>query len=148
MDSRLEQIKGQLKRMPVAEIPRRKWKSFCNQFSDKYHNRPVSLETFNAELSTYTLAQSLPLQRIIVNPKDQNENTIFIVFGEEQQNRVTHVITAPTRIRLKQSKAGSDNALKIKAADGATTIVRPAALEPSPHSPQPPEDKKRKDLRS
>lgn len=112
--------------MPTREIPREEWVAFFDQFSRQHRGTAVTIEVISDEIGAQVEAKMLPFEGIGADLKDR-ENRIEIAVADLPDHRITHAVIAPAGVWLKQTDEGSDEALEIKAADGAITLVRLSA---------------------
>jgi Family of unknown function (DUF5335) len=108
--------------MPTREIPKNEWVPFFNSFADRHQGWLVIVEEIGADLGDQIEAEELPLEGISADLKD-NEDVITITVGGTPDELVHHAIEQATRVWLKQTDEGADEALQIEAADGRKTLV-------------------------
>jgi hypothetical protein len=61
---------------------------------------------------------------ITADLKASDEDAISIMVGETPDGHLTHVIAAPSHVRLEQTQEGASEALQIESTSGATTLLR------------------------
>lgn len=115
--------------MPLQEIPRCEWLTFCRDFSRQYQGQSVSLEVFSADLGA--TMPCLRFEDITADFQEGSEDIIAIVVGQAFVLRLIHIIIAPLFIKLEQSEAGGHEALEIQSSTGATTTIRLRTTVPS-----------------
>jgi uncharacterized protein DUF5335 len=110
--------------MPTQAIPRDEWVFFFNSFGLRHQGWLVTIEVLGSEIGAQVKAEEMPLDGITAELNRSGEDVISIlVGGTTPQERVTHIIYAPTHVRVKQTEAGADEALEIESA-GSTTVLR------------------------
>jgi hypothetical protein len=110
--------------MPTREIPPSEWSAFFDSFSRQHQGWLVTIEVLAFDIGAQVVARELALQGITAEMKDESEGAISIMAGGGPEAHVTHTITAPTQVRLKQSEEGADEALEIESASATITLVR------------------------
>lgn len=117
-------MKGRGAEMATREIPRSEWGAFFDSFSLQHQGWLVTLEVLSRDIGAQVEARELPLQGVSADLNGEDESVISIMAGSGPQHHVTHNVSAPTRVMLKQNEAGADEALEIESADGAMTLLR------------------------
>jgi hypothetical protein len=107
----------------TKEIPRAEWSAFFDSFSRRHEGWRVTVEVIGADIGAQEEARELALEGITAELKN-GESTIEIMIGREPEDHITHTITAPTHVRVKQTATGADEALEIEAEGGVRTLVR------------------------
>ena len=110
--------------MATREIPRDEWTEFFDGFSRQHEGWLVTVEVLGSEIGAQIEVRELRLEGITAEVKDDDEGAISIMVGETPDDHITHVITAPSHVRLEQTQEGADQALQIESASGATTLLR------------------------
>lgn len=64
----------------------------------------------------------MPLAGITADVKDRNR-AISIILRQKEPEHLTHIVSEPKYVRLKQSAEGADEALAIESADGINTVA-------------------------
>ena len=122
--------------MSTQEIVRQEWQAFFDRFSRQHQGRLVTVEMLGPDLGDLVEARQLPLEGITVEPGDGGETKIEIIIGERPDSHISHTVTAPKRIWLKQTEEGADDALEIESEDHAVLLrfsaVRAEAVEGLP----------------
>ena len=108
--------------MPTQEIPSYEWARFFDEFSRLHRGWLVTVELLGPEIGDQVQARNLPLDGITVDPNEVGEDQITIIAGNRSDSRISHTITAPSRVWIKQSDEGADEAVEIEAFDGATLL--------------------------
>jgi hypothetical protein len=120
--------------MRVREIQRGEWARFFDAFSRTHLGRPVTISLWDEGPDAATLGRGMPLIGIAVEPC-VNPESIEVIAGEAPREMVSHVIHAPSRVRIAQVSNGEDEMFLIAShADGSITVVdfRPARTDPKP----------------
>ena len=65
-----------------------------------------------------------PLSGISAELKSGKRDSISILVGDRSEDHVTHIIDAPSHVRLKETEEGAHEALQIDSAGGVTTLLR------------------------
>lgn len=107
--------------MQTKEIQENEWPKFFDNFSRRHEGEILSIEILGAEIGAQPEENGLPLQGITA---DATGSTIVIMAGGKPDHHVTHSINRPTSVSVERTDEGDDEALEIKAADGATTLLR------------------------
>jgi hypothetical protein len=109
--------------MSTQEIARDEWATFFDSFSHRHQGWLVTVEVFSSEIGAQVEARELPLQGITAELKRDGEDMISIIVGDTPQQHVTNTIAGPTRVILKRTDEGADEAIEIESA-ARTTLVR------------------------
>ena len=109
--------------MATTEIPAQQWESFFDMFSRQHQGWRVTVEVLGDEIGAELEAREMPLEGITADVKDKNR-AISIILREKGSEHLTHIVSEPKHVRLKQTQEGADEALAIESADRATTLVR------------------------
>jgi hypothetical protein len=108
----------------MREIPHDEWIEFLDSFSRQHEGWLVTVELFGADIGAQVEARELPLEGVTADLTGGGEDTISIALGKSAEEHVTHIITAPERVRLEQTTEGANAALQIESAGGVTTLLR------------------------
>jgi hypothetical protein len=109
--------------MATKEIPPQQWESFFDMFSRKHQGWRVTVEVLGDEIGAELEAKEMPLEGITADTKDKN-HAISIILREKGAGHLTHIVSEPRYVRLKQAQDGADEALAIESLDRVTTLVR------------------------
>jgi len=107
--------------MPTQEIPREKWLGFFDRFSRQHQGWRANLDVLSSGDGAGTAARVSPLVGISADLKDC-ECSIAIIPGEAGQRHLTHIVSGPNYVRLRQTGEAADEALSIESSAGVTTI--------------------------
>ncbi|HYE64766.1 MAG TPA: DUF5335 family protein [Pyrinomonadaceae bacterium] len=108
--------------MPTREIPRDEWITFFDGFSRQHEGWLVTVEVLGQEIGAQIEARELPLEGVTADLGKEGEDTISIILGASPEEHVTHIINAPTHVRLEQTAEGANATLQIESAGEATLI--------------------------
>lgn len=109
--------------MLTEEIPRKEWASFFNGFSRRHKGWLVTVEVLGPDIGDQVEARELPLEGITAELNDSGQVEIEIFVGRRPDSHVSHKITAPEHVYLKQTREGADEALEI-ASKAVATLIR------------------------
>jgi hypothetical protein len=109
----------------TQEISRDRWLSFFDAFSREHEGSAVNLEILSEEIGAQVEGSTLRFVGINADLKD-GENRIAITLGGERDDHITHVVSAPIRVRLERSEMerGTFETLEVESAEGEKTLVR------------------------
>jgi len=109
----------------TEEISRARWPDFFNAFSLGHENWLVTVEIFAPEIGAQVEANSLRFEGINADLK-AGQDRIMISLGEAFDANITHMISAPTHVRIERSELerGTFETLQIETEGGATTLIR------------------------
>jgi hypothetical protein len=110
--------------MKTVEITRDNWSAFCDSFSKQHEGWRVTLEVFGPEIGNQVEERDLALEGIAAEIDGVEKDRIEIMIGARPDDHITHTVARPMQISVEQTDEGADLALAIKAADGATTLLR------------------------
>jgi hypothetical protein len=93
------------------------------------------LEVLGIDMGRYVPAENQPFDGISADLKD-GEDAVWIFFGRDPVNRVTHGIQQVTAVRVRPPVGSSGYAIEVDSQDGARTVLEltlPQAYElPAP----------------
>ena len=110
--------------MSTYEVPRDRWEDFLSAFSGQNQTRNITLDLESNELGPQRLVDEKPLLGIEPDFKD-NEAMIMVVAGDPEGGEpasLTHEISRPTSVWVKEDEEGHAQALDIESEDGKTII--------------------------
>jgi hypothetical protein len=110
--------------MPTQEIARDEWPDFFDSFSRRHQGWIVAVEVFGTDIGAQVEAREMPLQGITAEMQRSGEEIISIMVGDTPEDHVTHTIASPTRVNIKRSEEGADEAVEIESAGGSSTLIR------------------------
>src|SRR5438034_11779601 len=99
--------------MSTREIPEKDWASFLEGFASAHRTWRVTVETLDPVLGAQVMASDTPLAGLTLGgPKE-----IELSLGDPSGSELTRVLKRVTRIYLKSTTDGRDEALEIELAD-------------------------------
>ncbi|HSA92012.1 MAG TPA: DUF5335 family protein [Terriglobales bacterium] len=107
----------------TREVPRQEWPAFFQMFSRQHQAWLVTVELFGREIGAQVEVQDRPLGGITAELRRDRGDSIVLSFGTIPSD-LTHIVRRPTRVWLKQTISGADQALEIECESGPTTLVR------------------------
>ena len=109
----------------IHEISRREWPAFFDDFSRRHARWLVTVEICSPEIGAQVEADSLTFEGASADLK-AGADRIAIALGEPATATLTHIIPAPTRVRLERTdlELSTFETLEIESESGATTLVR------------------------
>ncbi|MBX7220512.1 MAG: DUF5335 family protein [Blastocatellia bacterium] len=110
--------------MRTKEVPRTDWVHYFENFCNRYHRWPVSLEVFSPEIGAQTEVAHTPLEAIAADVKNSRSDCIAITVGSEFNHHITHIVREPIAVYEEISDAGTAAALEVVAIDGSKTLLR------------------------
>jgi hypothetical protein len=116
--------------MATREIKRDEWREFFDSFSKQHQGWLVTIEMLGPDLGDQVEARELPLEGITIETSDGNETQIEIIAGEKPDSHISHTVTSPKRIWLKQTDEGADEALEIESEESAVLLRFRSAVRP------------------
>jgi hypothetical protein len=116
--------------MPTEEIPRKEWATFFDGFSQRHQGWLVTVEVLGPDIGDQVEARELPLEGITAELSDSGEDEVEIFVGTNPDSHVSHKITAPEHVYLKQTEQGADEALEITSKEMAAIIRFRSAVPP------------------
>jgi hypothetical protein len=108
--------------MPTQEIPNYEWGKFFDEFSGRHEGWLTTIELLSADIGDQIQARDLPLAGISVEADEDVEDQITIMVGASPNARISHTISKPGRVWLKQNEEGADEALQIESFDGIALL--------------------------
>ena len=130
---------GQPTTMPPApgtHLPREEWNAFMARFTRENRGAHAELEVLGLDVGHYVPLEDRPFYGIAADTKD-GEDLVWMMFGQDTEDRLTHGIQQVTVIRVRPPVGSSGAALEVDSKDGARTILelsRPEAYELPPPS--------------
>jgi hypothetical protein len=112
--------------MSTLEIPPAEWPRFFDSFSRRHDGWLVSVEILSTSVGDQIQVTNLPLRGISVGRK--GPNSITLAFVDQADRHLSHEITSPEHVWLKQSDEGADEALEITGPAGAVLVTFRAAM--------------------
>jgi len=109
--------------MTTRKIQRDEWPEFFDSFSRQHQAWLVTIEVLDPDIGDQIAARQLPLEGIVVESGNENKTQIEIIVGEKPDSHISHTITSPDRVWLKQSDEGSDKVIEIES-EGGFVLLR------------------------
>ncbi|MFY9609875.1 MAG: DUF5335 family protein [Blastocatellia bacterium] len=109
--------------MSTREIPKNEWPDFFLEFSRAHEGRPVMVEVFDLEIGAQMEAHEVTFEEISVEFRAGDNERIMLLLGRTPEAHLTHIISAPERVRIERAEDGLQEALQIESGD-ATTLLR------------------------
>ena len=110
--------------MRTQEIPRREWRGFLDSFSRQHEGWLATLEVLGANVGAQEEARELPLAGVSLSSGGDETEAISIDLGTKPDEHISHAISEPIGVWLKQTEGGADAALEIEVADGTKTLLQ------------------------
>lgn len=115
--------------MPTQEILRDEWAPYFEQFSRQHEGWLVTVEILGLDIGDQVQVRNLPLEGIVVESTDAGDQ-MTIIAGSRPGARISHTISSPSRVWIKQSAQGADEALEIESPSGAVIVRFRSAVLP------------------
>lgn len=115
--------------MPTQEILREEWARYFEEFSRRHEGWLVTVEILGLDIGDQVQVRNLPLEGIVVERSD-NGDEMTVIAGSRPGARISHTITAPSRVWVKQNEQGADEALEIESPSGAVLVRFKSAVLP------------------
>ena len=109
--------------MRTIDVPPQDWGRTLDEFSTVHEGWLVSLEVMGPTLGVQPQIHELPLRGITAE-FGSREPAITIAASRADGEHFTHVIHAPTRVRIERTNEGADVALEIESDEGNAAILR------------------------
>jgi hypothetical protein len=116
--------------MSTQEIARDEWDAFFDSFSLQHRGWLVTVEVSGPDIGAQIEARELPLQGITAELKGGGEERVVILVGDTPEQHVAHTIFAPTRLMVKRTEEGADEAIEIESADMKALVRFRSAVPP------------------
>jgi hypothetical protein len=108
--------------MAIREIPRDDWSSFLATFSRRHEGWLCTVAVSDRTGAPHDETVDKPFVGAAAD-RDGDEQAISILVGGATNDHLSHVVRAPTRMRLVQTDEGADEALEVESRD-TTTMLR------------------------
>jgi hypothetical protein len=109
--------------MLTLEIPARDWSRVLDEFSSVHEGWLVSLDLKAPAIGAQREISRLPLVGVTAE-SGANDPTITIAAARRDGEHISHIIHAPTHVRLERTTDGADVALEVESADGTAAVLR------------------------
>jgi hypothetical protein len=104
----------------TRNIPREDWCEELDSFSRQHEGWIVNVRVSDADGTVHTEAHDLPL--VGVSCDAPSRARVDIMVGDRPSDHVTHIVE-PVDVALEVTHEGAERGLRIRAADGSTTLV-------------------------
>ncbi len=111
----------------TEEINTRDWKTFCDRLTEMERGQMVTVEVVDLNGSRKELARALPLEHVVIKPKDACNDAIWITASDGFR----HEILEPIHIKVKRNNEGGFNPVQIDGETGTTILHFRPALKPT-----------------
>jgi hypothetical protein len=108
--------------MPTQQIPHYEWSRFFDEFSRQHQSWLVTVEMLGRDIGHQVQVRNLPLEGITVEPNEIGEDQITIIAGNRPDAHISHTITTPSRVWLKQNNEGADETVEIESFAGIALL--------------------------
>ena len=115
--------------MPTQEILHYEWARYFEEFSRQHEGWLVTVEILGPDIGDQVQVRNLPLEGIVVESTDDGDE-MTIIAGSRPGARISHTISAPSRVWIKQNEQGADEALEIESPAGAVLVRFRSAVLP------------------
>jgi hypothetical protein len=109
--------------MRTIEVPQKQWARTLDEFSTMHAGWLVSLDLLGPELGVQPQIRELPLHGVTAETDVPNP-AITIAAGRGDGEHISHIIHAPTHVRIERTNEGADVALQIESGEGEAAILR------------------------
>ena len=109
--------------MQTVEVQPVRWPRTLEDFSATHEGWLVSLDILAPTLGAQHEVHDLPLLGVVAEPHSDGPVITISAAGRDGE-QITHVIHAPTSVRIERTNDGVDAAMQIESAEGVTTILR------------------------
>ena len=113
--------------LKTQEIPRDEWTKFFDNLSRRQEGWEVGLEVFGPDMGDQIEGSHMFLAGMTAEVTERGDK-IEIMMAGIPSNHVTRMISAPILVELQQTDLGIDSALRIKSADGVTSLLHLRSL--------------------
>ncbi|MCC7415546.1 MAG: DUF5335 family protein [Acidobacteria bacterium] len=109
--------------MRTIEIPQRDWPRALDEFSAAHEGWLVSLDVLGSAIGAQPQFRELPLRGVTAEIAS-SDPIITIAASRGDGEHITHIIHAPTHVRIERTNEGADVALQIESDEGDAAILR------------------------
>ena len=103
-------------------IPRDRWAAFFAEFTRENRGAHAVVEVLGADVGYNVQTEDRPFDGIAADVKD-GEDTIWITFGSESDDHLTHGVHNVAAIWVRPPAGLKGNAVLIEAIDGGKTLL-------------------------
>lgn len=108
--------------MPSQEVPHYEWARFFDEFSRRHQSWLVTVEMTGQGSGHQAQVRDLPLVGITVEPNEIGEDEITIIVGARAEAHITHTVSSPRRVWVKQRDEGADELVEIESFGGNVLV--------------------------
>jgi Family of unknown function (DUF5335) len=108
--------------MQTVEIPAKDWSRTLVEFSAVHESALLSLQLLTPALGAQPEIRDMPLVGITAEG-GARDSVIIIAAARPSGEHITHIIHAPTHLRIERTNDGVDVALQVESADGIIAIL-------------------------
>lgn len=105
-----------------SDIPRQAWNEFTTAFTLTNRGAHAVLELLGLDEGRYVPVEDRPFDGVAADFKD-GEDVIWMFFGGDSTDRITHGIQQVTAVRVRPPAGGSGYALEVDSKDGTRTLL-------------------------
>jgi hypothetical protein len=119
-----------------TDVAREEWNAFMARFTRENRGAHAEVEVLGLDVGHYVPLENRPFDGIAADVKD-GENVVWMMFGQDPDDRLTHGIQQVTAIRVRPPVGAAGAALEVDSNDGTRTLLelsRPEAYELPPAS--------------
>lgn len=119
-----------------TDVAREEWNAFMATFTRENRGAHGELEVLGLDVGRYVPVENRPFDGIAADVKD-GEDIVWIMFGQDAEDRLTHGVHQVTAVRVRPPVGASGAAVEVDAQDGTRTLLelsRPEAYELPPAS--------------
>jgi hypothetical protein len=109
--------------MPTDDIARHEWQGFLDMFSRQHEGWRATVVILGGDGGVSLEAREMPLVGVTLDVINGNR-VIAIILRDEGSGHLTHIVSKPKYVRLKQTEEGAHEALVIEAENGVKTLLR------------------------
>jgi len=108
--------------MRTVEVPEKDWSRTLDEFSANHEGALFSLELLAPAIGAQEEIRELPLLGITAET-GAREATITIAAARPDGQQITHIIHAPTHLRIERTNDGVDLAVQVESTEGTVAIL-------------------------
>ncbi len=106
----------------TEDVARDRWIPFLAEFTRENRGAHAELEVLGVDIGRFVEVEDRPFDGIAADVKD-GEDTVWIHFGADPDDRITHGIDKVTAIRARAASGSFGAALEIESADNIRTLL-------------------------
>lgn len=109
--------------METIDVAVKDWARTLDEFSAIHDGWLVSVDVIGPDLGVQPQIRDLPLRGVTAEIA-LHEPVITIEASRGDGEHITHIIHAPTHVRIERTNEGADVALEIESEEGTAAILR------------------------